>query len=280
VIRILPVPPAPAVLTTSDSDAAREVRAAEDYIEKNGSLKGFEFTAYKHPDVLKTLEEIFGGKCAYCEFRYAAGSPADIEHYRPKGGVVIGSQRVEPGYYWLAAEWTNLLPSCPDCNRSRYHKFDDDTEEKRGKANQFPIANDPRTLKPGCETNEERLLLHPYFDDPAEYLRYVSKGVIQAVPDAAGIAKRKGLTSIQVYGLDRPRLTELRADVWIRIERMVARAQRDMLDASESPDDLAAFARMKESLEDLRLELSSRAMFLAMIRQLTAAISVAIAEEA
>ena len=41
-----------------------------------------------------------------------------MEHYRPKARVST-EQGDKPGYYWLAARWENLLPSCTDCNSPR-----------------------------------------------------------------------------------------------------------------------------------------------------------------
>ncbi len=58
------------------------------------------------------LEEQFNGKCAYCETKYLASSDTWIEHYRPKSD-----------YYWLAYAWSNLLPACTKCNRSKKNKF-------------------------------------------------------------------------------------------------------------------------------------------------------------
>ncbi|MEF9674035.1 hypothetical protein QNM99_25505 [Pseudomonas sp. PCH446] len=41
----------------------------------------------------------------------------DVEHYRPKGAV--SEDASHPGYWWVAMDWDNLLPSCIDCNRKR-----------------------------------------------------------------------------------------------------------------------------------------------------------------
>src|SRR4051812_22350680 len=74
------------------------------------------------------LDKLFGGKCAYCEVIIEASHPTEVEHYRPKGAVKDEEEEVvtiqtpngaedHPGYWWLAYEWNNLLPSCIDCNR-------------------------------------------------------------------------------------------------------------------------------------------------------------------
>ena len=115
------------------------------------------FTRYKHDTVKEALEALFHGKCAYCESDYAGTQPVDIEHYRPKGEVEGVPDH--PGYWWLAAEWENLLPSCIDCNRKRRQKtpkagssslatlaedgdFDRQATLNSGKEASFPLASE------------------------------------------------------------------------------------------------------------------------------------------
>lgn len=77
----------------------------------------YEFKIYKAAAIKAELDKLFHGKCAYCERFFASGAPVDVEHYRPKGGVE--GDTTHRGYWWLAMEWSNLLPSCIDCNRRR-----------------------------------------------------------------------------------------------------------------------------------------------------------------
>src|SRR5688572_13150422 len=85
--------------------------------KKNATLNcSFEFKAYGDELLRNALNQHYGYKCAYCETFYGASQPVAVEHYRPKGEVIDGDERVRPGYYWLAANWENLLPSCTDCN--------------------------------------------------------------------------------------------------------------------------------------------------------------------
>lgn len=151
-------PAAPTSL--SQKKALDERQAALDfYAAWDGTTKYDDYKVYKNPDIRAELEKAFGGKCAYCETYYAATQPVAIEHYRPKGEVTIGGKRVPPGYYWLASEWTNLLPSCTDCNSPRKQDLPDDTRTA-GKANAFPLASEAsRATTPGGEKREKRLLL-------------------------------------------------------------------------------------------------------------------------
>jgi len=92
------------------------------------------------------LEHVFFGHCAYCESPITRCDP-DAEHYRPKGMVThqidqqtrvveavdeTGSVEKHPGYFWLAYDWRNLLPSCHYCNRPN--------SSHKGKRNLFPVS--------------------------------------------------------------------------------------------------------------------------------------------
>lgn len=272
-IRVDPIPPTPAVLIGDESAAAKERNEAAEHWKTHGTMKGFKFKVYKEREVVAALEDTFNGKCAYCEGRYDNNAPCEVEHYRPKGGVEVDGKLGQPGYYWLAADWMNLLPSCGDCNKMRYHEFADDEPEARGKANKFPIADPAKRAKaPGEEAFEECLLLHPYIDEPRDFLTFVEdgkhKGVIQALPGPDGQPREKARVSIRVYGLDRPRLTSAREDVWIRVAGNVKVAKRHLATVNANPDDPAAQINLNDAIASLKHELSARASFLAMARQL------------
>lgn len=151
------------------------------------------------------LENVFYGKCAYCEARITHTSFGDAEHYRPKGRVTVrrnGSDEIvqsgsnpHPGYFWLAYDWENLLPACQRCNSAE------------GKMNQFPVARqhadvtDPPLDSSSLDILESPLLLHPYRDDPRHHLVFGKKGVVSAKGGS-----QRGQTSITVYSLDRDTL--------------------------------------------------------------------------
>ncbi len=166
---------------------AKKPKTAKTPKAANGS---FEFKAYKSEDVKLLLESLFSGKCAYCESFYSETAPVDIEHYRPKGA--IEGEPDHPGYWWLAMDWNNLLPSCIDCNRKRKQitpKVTDnllalvtDEHERRratvmntGKKDTFPVTG-PRAKdysKPAELTAENALLLNPCIDKPDEHLDFL-----------------------------------------------------------------------------------------------------------
>ncbi len=182
----------------------------------------FDFKAYGHRDVREALDALFHYKCAYCETYYGASQPVDVEHYRPKGAIVDdGGKRQKPGYYWLASDWDNLLPSCIDCNRKRGHGASDGAERlQHGKANQFPIAG-TRALEPVQDIDklERPLLLHPCRDDPSLNLSFDDEGLIRGLTE-------EGRASIKVLGLTRWGLVKARKELAIALLGHLVEARR------------------------------------------------------
>ena len=126
----------PQVCVGDDSPAAVELMAAERYVAekppgvrgepsgRRGKRKSYPFKVYGHQQIKDALAALFFNKCAYCETPYAATQPVDVEHFRPKGEVA--EDKEHPGYYWLAASWENLFPSCIDFNRERTQQLGGD----------------------------------------------------------------------------------------------------------------------------------------------------------
>jgi uncharacterized protein (TIGR02646 family) len=148
--------------------------------------KGKNYLIYDHTnnkmfgDVQKALKDLYHNKCAYCE---KITTEPDIEHYRPKNEVMIPniSRRGSwtklsghNGYYWLAYEWSNLIPSCDKCNRFG------------GKSTRFPILDESRRISIPIIVNdlptnidaiylnqiELPYLLHPEIDEPKNYFKF------------------------------------------------------------------------------------------------------------
>ena len=207
-IRVELPPPPPELLVKG---AAELIEARTHF--GNPSLKGksFDFAAYKLSPVKDTLNATFHFKCAYCESSFAATQPLDVEHFRPKSGVLVGTELVWGVYFWLAAMWGNLLPSCTDCNRPRKQRLPDGREQTLGKANQFPISSEgKRAAKEGEEQAERRLLVHPCLDDPSKHLVFEPEGIVSW-------KTRKGKESIRVYALLRRGLVQRRKDFQLEV---------------------------------------------------------------
>lgn len=182
----------PTGLSKTDRNGKTELDDVRDHMASTGPKKeAFEFSAYKSPDVRMALEKLFHGKCAYCESAYATTAPVDIEHYRPKGAVAEDDGH--PGYWWLAADWENLLPACIDCNRRRgqatptifsellkydaaARKFSKSKSVNTGKGDSFPISGKRATEEGHSIGKEGALLLNPCSDDPSKHLRFHVNG--------------------------------------------------------------------------------------------------------
>lgn len=178
------------------------------------------------------FDNVFNGRCAYCEGDVRVVAFGDGEHWRPKGAVAVGADPVvdsvsgeaHPGYFWLAYEWRNLLPACQQCNSGE--------GGYKGKGTQFPILGTrvfgPREGLTYDELNEieQPLLLHPFDEDvdPADHLDFDDFGQ----PLAKGGSVR-GQCSIDVYNLDRPDLNALRGELCEDIRKEVKHAFAEQL---------------------------------------------------
>ena len=96
-----------------------------------------------------------------------------------------------PGYYWLAYNYKNLLPSCIDCNRPYKGNSGGILV---GKWNQFPVKGF-RALHPNEESREKPLIINPCEVDPSAHLDIDETGVLQ-------YKSLEGKTTIEVFGLN------------------------------------------------------------------------------
>lgn len=123
-------------------------------------------------------------KCAWCE-RWVEERFEDVEHYRPKSI-----------YWWLTWEWTNLLFSCSECNRS-------------WKRDQFPLREPGTRLRaeqapPG---SERPFLLDPAGDCPMDHIQF--RPVAGRWIPLARQGSPRGHATITLLGLHRDSLCDL-----------------------------------------------------------------------
>ena len=141
---------------------------------------------------------LFHGKCAYCESKPEATDYGDVEHFRPKSKV--DEDPGHPGYYWLAYDVTNLLPSCTLCN------------QVHAKMTHFPVEG--AHARESKDLDDERpLLLNPYNRqiDPFEHLEFDATGKARARGGS-----RYGEESRAHYHLNRPALCGARRTAMAR----------------------------------------------------------------
>ncbi|MCU6456015.1 hypothetical protein LPN01_18205 [Sphingomonas sp. A2-49] len=209
-------------------------RARDHRNDANPKKKTFTHSAYKGADVKAMLEAMFHGKCAYCETRFSASAPVDVEHYRPKGSVAEAEKH--GGYWWVAMDWDNLLPSCIDCNRRRGQVLADASSSLEvlataaeqattlaGKQDSFPVVDEAgRVLEESVHFDDEgALLINPCLDDPSRSLTYnfdPARPLGLIVPNGEGTDAIRGAVSIQIYGLNRLRLVQDRTEILRRLE--------------------------------------------------------------
>ncbi|MBK9535584.1 MAG: hypothetical protein IPO10_10535 [Flavobacteriales bacterium] len=232
---------APQALTITSDAFNKEKEEVEAWLRSDfhKDLKP-DFKLYKHEKVPELLELMFQGKCAYCESPYTRTQPLDIEHFRPKSEVLVeltNKTETKVGVYAkLAMEWDNLLPSCIDCNRARYqyvyrkNPIDGSYQWKKlkqGKANSFPLFDETmRASAPLFDiSGEQCLLLNPCTDEPSKYLEYDDSGVMKAIalPSSENVIKReihwqKAIRSIEIYGLNRKGLVDMRREYILRLK--------------------------------------------------------------
>ena len=192
-------------------------RRRDKHLADAAAKRAFKIDAATYKRFASSLRRMFRGKCAYCDQKYVTMHPDEVEHYRPKGRVVTSEwdaplpANVAPppqhsGYFWLAYEWTNLFPSCVDCNRGRYHE-DGARRVAAGKASYFPIRA-ARALQLGQEALEGALLVNPCDMDPADHLTFADNGYMDPRTYA-------GEVTIKLLGLNvREGILEMRANAF------------------------------------------------------------------
>jgi uncharacterized protein (TIGR02646 family) len=187
----------PRVLTTR---GARETaKLCADYLRHRDDYRSgarpfaFDAAIYAHPTVKDALKTAQHGKCAFCESRITHVQHGDVEHFRPKKGVLRGGLLLRPGYYWLAYDWDNLLLSCQICNQ-------------RHKRNTFPLQKGSRRARShlGSIAKEKPVFIHPAQEDPTLDIAFR-----EHVPYARNGSSR-GRRTIAGLGLSRRELMEER----------------------------------------------------------------------
>jgi uncharacterized protein (TIGR02646 family) len=158
-------------------------------------------------------------KCCYCE-TVEQTSRNDVEHYRPAGSAQRTKQLGDPGYWWLAYSWANLLFSCAPCNQS-------------GKNDWFSlepgsVALAPEDAPPG---QERPVLLDPTVDHPLDHIKFAPVAVAGAPERWHPVAlSRRGHENIMLLKLDRPGLLDLYGGhVRNMVEPLLGPAQRGQL---------------------------------------------------
>ena len=270
----------PEILRDGSAKLKKELDAAIAHYSDPANTKAFKFKVYSSPTVKATLIKMGDGKCAYCESDILVTYVGDIEHFRPKGEIeeLKASGNSKPGYYWLAADWDNLLLSCRNCNqKSKQQTATDDRLNSLGKMNQFPLFDEAKRVRTHeGDMNEEetvRLLLNPCIENPEEYFKYnINSGVIQPKKQEE-FPKQRALASVKVFGLQRVPLVHAREKKAVQILKQMTRVERrykDLLRSIDDEDD-DIVERQEEldwEIEELHGFLDPKEQYLGLARQM------------
>jgi len=253
--------------------------------EKKGKKKkdetevSFKFKAYSGGNVKLTLKKLFHDKCGYCEIDYG-GAVSDIEHFRPKGALEhelpTEVNTHSDGYYWLGADWDNLIYSCQHCNRGETHDLIDQVmaaprRRVSGKCNFFPLSDETQRLKPCDPVDAEepyRLLLDPCRDDPRLHLEFQEDGFVKPrlIDDRPS---KIGSASIRLYGLRRLPLLERRRDRATNLMYAIAKLNDALAALRGDLHNASKRAKVCKDLSYIRTSyLAPERPFLAMCRTL------------
>ncbi len=234
--------------------------------------KSFKYRAYSHKDTKNELKKIFQNKCAYCESHIMHVEPGDIEHFRPKAEIHTENGTVlKPGYYWLGADWKNLLLSCIKCNRSNNESINVAGTDlvNMGKANHFPLSDETKRLRVHTDTITDEdnfvLIINPCVEDPNDHLIFEDNGEVTPID-------KKGELSIAVYGLFRADLVWKRNRLSIELRRALTTLVRAVQELEKNLIDQVSteFAEIviEAKKEQLKVSYGEEAEYLALKRQI------------
>ncbi|WP_053002429.1 retron system putative HNH endonuclease [Kordia jejudonensis] len=271
----------PDVLVDENGKAKKELDAAIAHFTGPNKHKTYDkFKVYRSPTVKAALIEMSHGKCVYCESTFLKTYVGDIEHFRPKGEIeeLKPTGNSKPGYYWLAADWNNLLLSCRNCNQKSKQRTENNAAlRSMGKMNQFPLldeAHRARTHTDDLQKEEEvRLLINPAVENPEDYFKYdINSGVMQPKTSEQLIQER-AKASIKVFALQRVKLVHSREKKAIEISaqmQTVENALRTMNQFYNAADESTHHLKenLKFQLKRLKQFLGKKEENLALARQM------------
>ena len=191
--RIEQRPPTPGPLTDSRAIGAR--RAVADFLDlpeeqREARRAPIDEKIYHNEVVRDALQQVFAGKCAYCET--VRMGPMAVEQHRPTSNAGGGRKRLPHHYAWLAYDWENLLLVCQACNQR--------------KRNLFPLRG-PRaplmTPLASVRAQESPRLLDPGYDRPERHLDFTLDGRCHA-------RSTRGAATVSTLELNRADLVEER----------------------------------------------------------------------
>ena len=215
--------PVPLILGSDEAAKARvEIAIFLDRSDEERSTRRapLQERFFRSPEVRKSLEHLFHGKCAYCEDR----SEVSVEHHRPPANASGGRKSAPDHYSWLAYEWENLLLICAACNRRKASRF-----PLRG--SRAPVLAEFDEVR----ARESPVLIDPGYDRPEWHLAFTIDGRCHPRTD-------RGAGTIELLELNRPSLIKMR-------EHEFRRFTSGVLDANSPTEVLALMLSIEADQE-------------------------------
>jgi len=222
-----------------------QISITEELFKKRERFK-WETQHYSVP-IKEELKTLYSNKCAFCEVKltdFDADNKFTVEHFRPK-----------EFYYWLAYEWSNLLPTCPKCNRLKNDEFPIINDEKRIKSHpEFNGKLDKTKCKITASelVDEEAYIINPEIDNPDLFLDFKIENNKKGIEIYGIDVKNRGEKTIDVCNLNRVDLLKDR-------QEFVIDSIIELIDFSFSAKEKAlellniAFENIEKKAKDIRL---------------------------
>lgn len=195
-----------------------------------------------YKEIRPVLLEMSQGKCAFCESVIDSTGAVHVESFRPKGGATNLDGELDPDHYaWLAYEWDNLFPICPNCNMNKGSRFPVDGP----RVPPFTFGDELR--------KEANFLLDPCYDDPEEHLVFNEDGYVAS--DTV-----RGRVTIEVYGLNRYELVKARKADYQRLRESL-RLLGGYIERNEIPPDtlsVEALSQPSQAYSGMRRQFITR----------------------
>lgn len=121
---------------------------------------------YKLDDIKEKLNDIYKGKCAFCEQKV---EQLHVEHFRPKNI-----------YYWLAYSWDNLILACPKCNEHKGVNFELNGAICSFENNEHNLRN-INNLSATYDLTEQPKMVNPEIVDPSNNLSFSKDGKVDSL---------------------------------------------------------------------------------------------------
>jgi hypothetical protein len=236
----------PGELLQKAKEAQAELEKKATHAERVAYIKG---NAAIWREFSKYLHKMSYGKCWYSESE-APQAFSHVDHFRPKARARRDPKLIDDGYPWLAFSPDNFRFSA---QRSNQPSTDEDTGEVVGKGDWFPLENgSPKASWTNRSTDLEKpVLLDPTVRSDVDLIDVDSEGRMRPSQICFGGDLLRANTSIELYGLNLPRLTAARKRVMRDIADIFEIFQ-SCLAAAGKTDQLASDLKIKKQLAALR----------------------------